>query len=109
MIRVLRSRQPIATELITEDRLAAKIIDDMEVFCVNKLCDWKDKLELLESHVKVCPFDKDLPNWIKELKAGSPMKSEDNGGNENIVYGTEVIYPYKIFIGNQQFNNNSQG
>ncbi len=50
-----------------KDLLAEKIINDLEVFCVNdKYCKWKDKLELLPRHVKVCEFkDQNLTDWLQ--------------------------------------------
>ena len=50
-----------------KDLLAEKIINDLEVFCVNdKYCKWKDKLELLPRHVKVCEFkNQNLTDWLQ--------------------------------------------
>lgn len=80
-------RQTVIFELTTEDRLAAKIIDDFEVSCVNKLCDWKDSLEHLEKHAKTCPFEKEVPNWIKALKSDSIKIDEKD---DEVIFGTEV-------------------
>jgi len=50
-----------------KDLIAEKIINDLEVFCVNdKYCKWKDKLELLPRHVEACEFqDKNLTDWLQ--------------------------------------------
>jgi len=50
-----------------KDLIAEKIIQDLEVFCVNQLCEWKDKLEYLNKHVKSCPFAK-TPDWLSQAK-----------------------------------------
>ena len=88
--------QKISQELITEDRLAAKIIDDLEVSCIHKLCDWKDRLELLEKHVNVCAFKKDVPKWAKELKSEAHVKLDQN--KEEMIYGTAVNCLKKTII-----------
>mgnify|MGYP000982476743 CR=1 FL=1 len=81
--------------MITEDRLAARIINDFEVSCVNKLCDWKDSLELLEKHVKTCEFEKALPKWAKELKSEAYVKHDKT--IEEPIFGTEVPQRQKLF------------
>ena len=53
---------------ISKDQIAEKIIDDLQVACINNLCEWKDRLELLGKHVKNCKIDKELPNWAKNTK-----------------------------------------
>lgn len=52
-----------------KDLIAEKIINDLEVFCINdKYCKWKDKLELLPRHVEVCEFqDKNLQDWLQSF------------------------------------------
>ncbi len=52
-----------------KDLIAEKIINDLEVFCINdKYCQWKDKLELLPRHVEVCEFqDKNLQDWLQSF------------------------------------------
>ena len=57
-----------------KDLIADKIIQDLEVYCVNKLCDWKDSLENLNKHVKNCPYAQ-TPAWLS--KAQSNMQAEE--------------------------------
>jgi hypothetical protein len=70
-----------------KDLIPEKIIDDLEVGCINKACEWKDKLELLEKHVKNCKVDKELPSWIREQKEFINV-DEDNlhmDGDDHLV------------------------
>jgi hypothetical protein len=54
-----------------KDLIAEKIIQDLEVFCVNQLCDWKDCLENLNKHVKACPFA-ETPAWLSKAQSNLP-------------------------------------
>jgi len=58
-----------------KDLIAEKIIQDLEVYCVHKLCDWKDSLENLNKHVKNCPFA-ETPAWLSQ--AQSSYQAEQN-------------------------------
>jgi hypothetical protein len=49
-----------------KDLIADKIILDLEVFCINKLCDWKGKLSDLQKHVRYCPMAKP-PEWLTKF------------------------------------------
>ena len=67
-----------------KDLLAEKIINDLEVFCINdKYCKWKDKLELLTRHVEVCEFqDKNLKDWLQGFEKITAKPTE----NQPLVY-----------------------
>jgi len=54
-----------------KDLIAEKIIQDLEVYCVNKLCDWRDSLENLNKHVKNCPFA-ETPAWLSKAQSNLP-------------------------------------
>ena len=60
-------RETIEMNLSGKDLIGEKIIQDLEVFCPNKLCDWKDRLENLNKHASSCAFD-NPPNWLKEAQ-----------------------------------------
>jgi hypothetical protein len=49
------------------DLIAEKIIQDLEVLCNNKLCDWKGPLQSLEKHVKNCIYEKP-PEWLNKVQ-----------------------------------------
>lgn len=67
--------------------IAEKIINDLEVFCINdKYCKWKDKLEVLSRHVEVCEFqDKNLKDWLQGFDrfAEKPIESNSLAFYEN--------------------------
>jgi hypothetical protein len=59
-------RAEINTELIGKDLITEKIIQDLEVQCINRMCDWKGRLESLGKHVKTCPYEKP-PEWLNNM------------------------------------------
>ena len=61
-------RGKISPENMSKDQIPEKIIDDLQVACPNDLCEWKDRLELFEKHVKNCKIDKELPNWARNTQ-----------------------------------------
>lgn len=74
-------RTEIKPELIGRDIIADKIILDLEVSCVNKLCPWKGKLEILEKHVKYCPYEK-TPDWLSKLKSAFKIEDEEKSNHQ---------------------------
>lgn len=62
-----------------KDLTADKMIQDLQVSCPNIDCTWKESLENLEKHYKVCSFSKS-PEWL--VKDQNYIKieeeSEDN-------------------------------
>jgi len=66
-----------------KDLIADKIIQDLEVYCVHKLCDWKDSLENLNKHVKNCPFA-ETPAWLSQ--AQSSYQAEQNLDTVGDIY-----------------------
>lgn len=44
--------------------MAFNIINDLEIFCTNKGCEWRGKLEDISFHMPKCTFaDGNLPDW----------------------------------------------
>lgn len=72
-------RTVIENNLIGKDLIAEKIIQDLEVYCVNKLCDWKGGLETLSKHVKACPFAK-TPEWLSQAQSSINLDETTVGG-----------------------------
>jgi hypothetical protein len=54
----------INTEEIGKDVTADKIIQDLDILCMNHDCDWKGKFEKLPKHIEICPFGKQ-PHWLQ--------------------------------------------
>jgi len=79
-----------------KDLIAEKIIQDLEVFCVNQLCEWKDKFENLNKHAKSCPYSK-TPEW---LKAQSSVKFDDNQAPVGDMYLEAVFYTTEKLLAN---------
>ena len=75
--------------LLGKDLIADKIVLDLEVYCVNKLCDWKDKLENLNKHVKTCIFAK-APQWLNE--------AQNNVGREEDVKVADMFLEAVIVL-----------
>jgi len=59
----------------------------LEVARVHNMCEWKDRLELLEKHVKNCKIDRELPAWIKEDKnfINIDEDSQPHDQNEHLI------------------------
>lgn len=61
--------------LASKDLIADKIISDLEVQCINKLCNWKGRLEELNKHVKGCVCAKP-PEWLVNANKNSSKDPE---------------------------------
>ena len=78
--------------------MAARIIEDLEVGCVNKMCEWKDRLENLEKHTKHCQLEKQVPDWVKSLNNENLIAVEDDDENREKIYGTDVSTCWFILV-----------
>mgnify|MGYP002620167441 FL=1 len=67
-----------------KDLLAEKIIQDLEVACVNKLCDWKGCLAELNKHVKACAFAKP-PDWLSQFQSTQSFNEDDGPKDISLI------------------------
>jgi len=73
---------PLCREKFTDtdikiDLTAKNIIDDLEIYCVNKGCPWKGKLKDFDEHLQSCYFNpNEVPEYIKEILEDKNKKSE---------------------------------
>jgi hypothetical protein len=65
------------------DLIAEKIIQDLEVQCHHKLCDWKGALQLLDKHSKTCIYEKP-PEWLAKVQSQSQKLLETTTEKKNI-------------------------
>ena len=73
---------------IKKDLIATNIINDLEIYCVNKGCPWKGKLKDFEEHLEKCYFNpNEVPEYIKEIledkENKNKQKNEDNKENDS--------------------------
>ena len=85
-------RGQIKPEYMSKDQIAERIIDDLQVACINNLCEWKDRLELLEKHVKNCKIDKELPSWAKNTKNYINIDDEQIQNSEVCISSKFIAY-----------------
>ena len=69
---------------IKRDLIATNIINDLEIYCVNKGCPWKGKLMNFSDHLEKCYFNpNEVPEYIKEiLDNKEEKKNEKNDENK---------------------------
>ena len=53
---------------LKKDLMALQIINDFEIFCPNRACNWKGALSSVQSHTSSnCQFKTDkMPEWYKD-------------------------------------------
>lgn len=83
-------RVKIEPNLSGKDLIAEKIIQDLEVYCPNKLCDWKDRLENLTKHVNCCPYDSP-PEWLKEAQSYINV-DDDPTANDIFLKDVRIVF-----------------
>ena len=71
-----------------KDLVAEKIIEDLDVACNHKLCDWKGKLSELKKHTKGCAFAKP-PEWLSQLQGSKSL--EDEGPKDWALIGVLCV------------------
>ena len=80
---------PLCREKFTDtdikiDLTAKNIIDDLEIYCVNKGCPWKGKLKDFDEHLQSCYFNpNEVPEYIKEILEDKNKKSEEKNKENN--------------------------
>jgi hypothetical protein len=86
-------RTTIDGNLMGKDLLAEKIIQDLEVLCINKLCDWKGKLAELPKHVRGCAYAKP-PEWLSQFQ--STQSFEENPRTTDLALVDNEEYQERI-------------
>lgn len=76
-------RKDVEIGLMGKDLISEKIIMDLEVRCPNRLCDWKDRLEILAKHLKSCAFAK-TPGWLND--AQKVINLDENKGDSEMPF-----------------------
>jgi len=76
----------VLNELLGKDIIADRIIQDLEVQCVNQECQWKDKLENLDKHIKACSFYQP-PEWLSRATDIIEIDDEKEKPSKHIIYG----------------------
>lgn len=76
-------REHVEENLSSKDLIADKIILDLEVFCPNRICNWKDRLEEFPKHFKICSRT-EIPNYLKEAQNALKADSEDDPALKDI-------------------------
>ena len=80
---------PLCREKFTDadirmDLTAKNIIDDLEIYCVNKGCPWKGKLKDFQEHFESCYFNpNEVPEYIKEILEDNNKKSDEKSKEKN--------------------------
>jgi len=67
--------------------MAEKIIQDLEVLCINKICDWKGKLGDLAKHVRGCAYAKP-PEWLSQFQSTQSFEDSTNPEDKTLVHVT---------------------
>ena len=70
-------REYVEENLAGKDLIANKIIQDLEVFCPNRICCWKDRLEEFPKHYKICSKTQ-IPDYLKEAQNTLKAESEED-------------------------------
>ena len=69
---------------IKRDLTAANIINDLEIYCVNKGCPWKGKLKDFEEHLEKCYFNpNEVPEYIKEILEDKNKQEKEKNNDNN--------------------------
>jgi len=84
-------RHEVLNELVGKDLVADKIIQDLEVQCGNQECQWKDRLENLDKHIKTCSFFQP-PEWL--ARATDIIEIDDEKPSKHIIYGDVISFLY---------------
>ena len=49
--------------------LANQLINELEIYCTNRFCDWKGPLDSIKDHFKKCLYKSDtLPEWLQKYQ-----------------------------------------
>ena len=76
-------RENIEDNLWSKDLIADKIINDLEVYCPNRICNWKDRLEEFPKHYKICSQTK-IPEYLIEAQNTLRAESEEDPALKDI-------------------------
>eukprot|EP00347_Sterkiella_histriomuscorum_P007077 403350340 len=74
-------RQTFKRNQIVKDQLAYNLINEFEIFCPNRGCNWKGALESIQGHLPQCTFKEgNLPKWyLNYMKSKEEeLKKEQN-------------------------------
>lgn len=75
-------RKMLNNNQLFRNLLAYQIINDLEIFCSNRGCDWRGTLDNITHHLPNCTYGQgQIPDWFKrylESKADEFQKEEDD-------------------------------
>lgn len=80
-----------------KDLIAYNMINDLEVYCSNKGCQWKSKRKYLPNHLIKCYYDPiKLPEFIKKILYKVDKKTEKNSNfNTNVSLKARMYHKNK--------------
>ena len=102
---------------IRRDLIASNIINDLEIYCVNKGCPWKGKLKDFDNHLSKCYFNpNEVPEYIKEILENKDDKSgqnkeenkENNSEEEEATDGNLTRFNTKSSLRARLYNRNRE-
>ena len=110
---------PLCREKFTDtdikiDLTAKNIIDDLEIYCVNKGCPWKGKLKDFDEHLQSCYFNpNEVPEYIKEIledknKKSEEINKENNSDDEDGEDGNLTSFNTKSSLRARLYNRNRE-
>lgn len=74
---------------LQKDLIGFNMVNELEVYCVNSGCPWKNTLQNLNEHLKTCYFDSNrMPDYIKKIVCET--KSDTNGNESNSFLTTRT-------------------
>ena len=89
-----------------KDLIAFNMINDLDVYCSNKGCQWKSKKKYLNLHLKKCYYDPiKLPEFIKKILFKVEIKNEKrriSSFNTNVSLKARKIHKNKKNIFNSR-------
>lgn len=96
------------------DLVGYNMVNELEVYCNNKGCPWKSRLENLEEHLKNCNFDPaKIPDFMKSVLYKNAAESnkkknelglieEENESNEHVDFNTKVGLKARLYNKNKK-------
>lgn len=66
--------------------LACNLINELDIFCTNKGCEWKGKLESITSHMPNCGFaEGKIPEWYLSYMKSKETEFEKQEREEELL------------------------
>jgi len=85
---------------MSKDQIANKLIQDLQVQCVNSQCPWTDRLEELDNHFRNCTFSQP-PEWLTRAK--DVIEIDDEQQIEQISPNKTEIPPLIVLLLTQNY------